>query len=330
MDGWIKLHRKITEHEIWSDVMTFRLFMLLLIKATHQETKMKGIVLQRGQYVRSYSKLAEDLGYKEGGRGLKTPSKSTVSRSVKKLIDNGMIAVHETEHGTVFTVLKYELYQGFEAPIENESGTVSETNPERTQNEPETNGERTQNENKNAKNNNNAKNAKKDKKDTSPKKRVRVYQESDIPYRLALTLCEGILANNPAYRFRRSKEDALQKWADVARLMMEKDQRTKEQIAYVINWSQKNSFWSGNIQSMSTLREQYDKLIVQIKNEQQNDQRKVEQQQERHIGPVPEWFKNRNKEQRDTSLSPEEAAYFEAERQKVLAMLGKRDTQQSS
>lgn len=112
--------------------------------------------------------------------------------------------------------------------------------------------------------------------------------------------------------------------------MMDKDQRTKEQIAYVINWSQKNSFWSGNIQSMSTLREQYDKLIVQIKNEQQNDQRKVEQQQERHIGPVPEWFKNRNKEQRDTSLSPEEAAYFEAERQKVLAMLGKRDTQQSS
>lgn len=129
MDGWIKLHWKITEHEIWSDVMTFRLFMLLLIKATHQETKMKGIVLQRGQYVRSYSKLAEDLGYKEGGRGLKTPSKSTVSRSVKKLIDNGMIAVHET----VFTVLKYELYQGFEAPIENESGTLYETNPERKQ-----------------------------------------------------------------------------------------------------------------------------------------------------------------------------------------------------
>lgn len=66
MQGWIKLHRKILENEIWHDVTTFRLFTLLLLQAVHKDgVKVKGIELKRGQYLRSYSKLAEDLEYKE-------------------------------------------------------------------------------------------------------------------------------------------------------------------------------------------------------------------------------------------------------------------------
>ncbi|WP_256816205.1 hypothetical protein [Cytobacillus sp. Bac17] len=132
MQGWIKLHRKILENEIWHDVTTFRLFTLLLLQAVHKDgVKVKGIELRRGQYLRSYSKLAEDLEYKEK-RGFKKVSKSTVLRSVKKLVDEGIVSVNETDYGTVFTILKYHEYQGFdddnETPIETDNEPLSERN----------------------------------------------------------------------------------------------------------------------------------------------------------------------------------------------------------
>ncbi|MGM0775468.1 MAG: hypothetical protein ACQEXE_01655 [Bacillota bacterium] len=132
MQGWIKLHRKILENEIWHDVTTFRLFTLLLLHAVHKDgVKVKGIELKRGQYLRSYSKLAEDLEYKEK-RGYKKVSKSTVLRSVKKLVDEGIVSVNETDYGTVFTILKYHEYQGGdddnETPIETDNEPLSERN----------------------------------------------------------------------------------------------------------------------------------------------------------------------------------------------------------
>jgi DNA-binding Lrp family transcriptional regulator len=87
--------------------------------------------LKRGQYLRSYSKLAEDLEYKEK-RGFKKVSKSTVLRSVKKLIDEGIVSVTETDYGTIFTILKYHEYQGFdddnETLIETDNEPLSEGN----------------------------------------------------------------------------------------------------------------------------------------------------------------------------------------------------------
>lgn len=136
MEGWIKIHRKIVEHEIWNDVTTFRLFMLLLLKAAYQDFNYKGIELKKGQFIRSYSKLAEDLTYREG-RGQKNVSKSTVFKSIKKLIENGMVTVQETELGTLFTIVNYEEYQQFDE-LKNANG---ERLTERSGNEIGTNGE---------------------------------------------------------------------------------------------------------------------------------------------------------------------------------------------
>lgn len=139
--GWIKLHRKIMDNEIWNDPTTFRLFTLLLIKASHTDGFVKnGVTLNKGQYLRSYSKLSEDLAYKEG-RGMKKVSKSTIKRSVNKLIKNNIVSVHETELGTVFTVLKYHLYQGIDGDGETKDGTVNGTKLERRRNEVGTNPE---------------------------------------------------------------------------------------------------------------------------------------------------------------------------------------------
>jgi len=136
--GWIKLHRKIIENEIWHDVTTFRLFLLLLLKAAHKDgIKINGIELKRGQYLRSYSKLADDLEFKEK-RGLKKVSKSTILRSVKKLIEEGMIIVNETDYGTLFTIVKYEEYQGFDDDTETFNETVNEPLSKRNRNVIET------------------------------------------------------------------------------------------------------------------------------------------------------------------------------------------------
>ncbi|MCM3396457.1 DnaD domain protein [Oceanobacillus profundus] len=144
MSGWIKLHRKILDNEIWNDVTTFRLFTLLLLRASHKDgIKTKSIVINRGQYLRSYSKLAEDLEFKEG-RGFKKVSKSTIKRSVQKLIDAGMVTVSETDSGTVFTIAKYQDYQAIDEDTEDVSGTDSDTLTERTQNEVGTNPEQEQ------------------------------------------------------------------------------------------------------------------------------------------------------------------------------------------
>ncbi|CUB22367.1 hypothetical protein BN2127_JRS3_03030 [Bacillus safensis] len=133
--GWVKLHRKILEHELWNDVTTFRLFTLLVMRASHQDGfKMNGVVLNKGQYIRSYSKLCEDLAYKEG-RGLKKLSKSTIMRSIKKLVTNNIITVSDTELGTLFTIVKYESYQEFSSDHETEPRTEEEPIAERRRNE---------------------------------------------------------------------------------------------------------------------------------------------------------------------------------------------------
>ncbi|WP_321999391.1 hypothetical protein [Bacillus pumilus] len=133
--GWVKLHRKILEHELWNDVTTFRLFTLLVMRASHQDGfKINGVVLNKGQYIRSYSKLCEDLAYKEG-RGLKKLSKSTIMRSIKKLVTNNIITVSETELGTLFTIVKYESYQEFSSNHETEPKTEEGPIAERRRNE---------------------------------------------------------------------------------------------------------------------------------------------------------------------------------------------------
>src|SRR5690606_12019282 len=141
---WFKLYREIFDSELWTDVTTFRLFLLLLGKASHRDgVKIAGIELKRGQYLRSYRKLAEDLAYKEG-RGTKTYSLKTIKKCISKLISAGRVNVQETERGTLFTIVDYEKYQGFS---EDEKETVNTINSE-----VETNGKRTGNNNNNTKN----------------------------------------------------------------------------------------------------------------------------------------------------------------------------------
>ena len=49
-------------------------------------------------------------------------------------------------------------------------------------------------------------------------------------------------------------------WRTEARLLIDKDSRTVDQVIKAIDWCQTDSFWRTNILSMPKLREKYDQL----------------------------------------------------------------------
>lgn len=50
------------------------------------------------------------------------------------------------------------------------------------------------------------------------------------------------------------------KWRDAARLLIDKDGRTEQQVVTAIDWCQTDDFWRANVLSLPTLRDKYDRL----------------------------------------------------------------------
>ncbi|WLV24215.1 hypothetical protein QR721_11295 [Aciduricibacillus chroicocephali] len=245
--NYFKMSRHIFESDLWHDVSTFRLFMLLIGKATHQDgTRTAGIRLQKGQYVRSYEKLAEDLAYKVG-RGHKAYSKQTIYTCVQKLVKAKRISIKEVSHGTLFTVLNYEKYQ--------EPHKQPKKFAEIRLNESQIDGELSQKYNNKAIQANKAKDQ-----DQKIIRRKRVYDVSSMHYKLAQHFYEQIKRNNPEHL-----EPDLQKWADDIRKMMELDKRTEEQIRYLIDWAQQDDFEMSVVLSPAKLRKRFDALVIKVR-----------------------------------------------------------------
>lgn len=53
------------------------------------------------------------------------------------------------------------------------------------------------------------------------------------------------------------------RWREAARLMLDRDGRTEEEVTRAIDWAHDSEFWRANIKSMPKLREQYDTLRLQ-------------------------------------------------------------------
>lgn len=106
-------------------------------------------------------------------------------------------------------------------------------------------------------NENNDNNEKQEKE--KPISRKRVYDESEVAYRSAKYLFDQINLHVKEIR-----KPNLQNWADDMRKLIESDGREPIHIARVIEWVVKDSFWSGNILSAKTLREKWDKLVIQM------------------------------------------------------------------
>lgn len=77
--------------------------------------------------------------------------------------------------------------------------------------------------------------------------------------RLCAHLADRIEANG-------SKRPTItKKWRDAARLLLDKDGRTEDQVRAAIDWCQADEFWRGVVMSMPKLRDKYDQLRLQAR-----------------------------------------------------------------
>lgn len=117
--GWIKLHRKLLEWEWYDDVNVRIVFLHCLLKANYEDKKWKGIIIKRGSFISSISNLSTEIGITE--QKLRT--------AIKKLKLTNEIASESTNSNTVFTVIRYNLYQS-----DNEPNNKPVTNEQQTNN----------------------------------------------------------------------------------------------------------------------------------------------------------------------------------------------------
>ena len=102
MDGnYIKLSRGLLEWEWYTDINTTRLFIHMLLKANWKDGNFKGTTVSRGSFVSSIGKLAGETGLTE--REIRT--------AISHLKKTGEVTSKTTNKYTVFTVVKYDLYQ---------------------------------------------------------------------------------------------------------------------------------------------------------------------------------------------------------------------------
>lgn len=140
MKGAFQTSREIFENPIWTDVIKFRIFFYIYGNAVFAKegTRVGDIHLKRGQYLRSYRNLQKDLMYMEK-RAFKTYSISTIESKIKQLVKENRIQIESTDYGTLFTVLNYEEYQGFERYQKSSSEQQPNSNRTATERHPNNN-----------------------------------------------------------------------------------------------------------------------------------------------------------------------------------------------
>jgi hypothetical protein len=107
LDQFFKLPKSIIRHEILhtKNAVSLRLFLLILGNACYREgvqVKDTKIILNRGQWLRSNRKLQTDLG---------ASSKSLI-KSIRWLEEKNLMTTESTQLGTIFTIKKFDIYQG--------------------------------------------------------------------------------------------------------------------------------------------------------------------------------------------------------------------------
>lgn len=128
VNGAFQTSREIFESTIWTDVIKFRIFFYIYGNAVFAKdgVDVAGIHLKRGQYLRSYRNLLKDLEYTEK-RHIKMYSINTLKRKIESLSKENRIVFESTDYGTLFTVVNYEMYQGFERYTKQMSDTATDT-----------------------------------------------------------------------------------------------------------------------------------------------------------------------------------------------------------
>lgn len=126
MDGWVKIYRRIQGSSVWSDPVTLKVWMHLLLNATHKPRKVmhgsQEVSLQPGDLVIAYRETAARLGL----------SKDAFFRRVTALDRARMVRRKAGRYFTVISITNWSTYQSEEVESETPSETPSETEVRRT------------------------------------------------------------------------------------------------------------------------------------------------------------------------------------------------------
>ena len=117
-NGFIKLHRSMTEWEWFDDIPTFNLFTKLLFLVNWKDKKWQGQTIKRGEVITSLDGLKEFTKL----------STMQVRTSLKKLQSTGEIKVETTNKYTKITIINYHKYQMNNKQITNKSVSEQQTN----------------------------------------------------------------------------------------------------------------------------------------------------------------------------------------------------------
>lgn len=101
MDGWIKLHRKITDWEWWGKPEMIKLLILFICKANIEDKMWQGLLIKRGQFVSSLDALRAESGF----------SIQKIRTCLKRFENTQEITIKSTNKYSIVTVCNYESYQ---------------------------------------------------------------------------------------------------------------------------------------------------------------------------------------------------------------------------
>lgn len=104
-NGWVKIHRKIIENPIFKRSAYFHLWITLLLKSNHKQTKMMWnggiIVVNEGQLITGRKSLSEETGIPE----------STIEDILRYLETQHQIQQQKTTKYRLVTILNWKDYQ---------------------------------------------------------------------------------------------------------------------------------------------------------------------------------------------------------------------------
>jgi len=101
MEGWIKLHRKFNDWQWAKSPNHVALFVCLLTRANHKQTKWRTEVIKPGQLMTGRKQLSNWTGLTE----------SQIRTILKDLKISGEIDQQTTRHYSIITITKWQTYQ---------------------------------------------------------------------------------------------------------------------------------------------------------------------------------------------------------------------------
>jgi len=118
--SFIKLHRELLDWEWFRDSKMVHLFLILLLKANHEDNNWRGIKIKRGQLVTGLHSLSSQSGI----------STQSIRTCIKRLKSTNELTIQSTNKYSIITICNYNKYQ--EKLTSNSTGKL--TNEQQTTN----------------------------------------------------------------------------------------------------------------------------------------------------------------------------------------------------